>query len=47
MVMARSIWSGTFSFGLITIPVKLFTAVRSKGCRSTSSTSATWGASAT
>ena len=29
--MARSIWSGTISFGLITIPVKLFTAVRSKG----------------
>jgi DNA end-binding protein Ku len=27
--MARSIWSGTISFGLITIPVKLFTAVRS------------------
>ena len=29
--MARSIWSGTISFGLIAIPVKLFTAVRSKG----------------
>jgi len=26
--MARSIWSGTISFGLIAIPVKLFTAVR-------------------
>ena len=29
--MARSIWSGTISFGLIAIPVKLFTAVRHKG----------------
>jgi DNA end-binding protein Ku len=28
--MARSIWSGTISFGLISIPVKLFTAVRHK-----------------
>ena len=28
--MARSIWSGTITFGLITIPVKLFTAVRHK-----------------
>jgi DNA end-binding protein Ku len=27
---ARSIWSGTISFGLISIPVKLFTAVRHK-----------------
>ena len=26
--MARSIWTGTISFGLIAIPVKLFTAVR-------------------
>jgi DNA end-binding protein Ku len=29
--MARSVWSGTISFGLIAIPVKLFTAVRDKG----------------
>ena len=29
--MATSIWSGTISFGLISIPVKLFTAVRNKG----------------
>ena len=29
--MARSIGSGTISFGLIAIPVKLFTAVRNKG----------------
>jgi hypothetical protein len=29
--MARSIWSGTISFGLIAIPVKMFTAVRQKG----------------
>ncbi len=29
--MARSIWSGTITFGLIAIPVKLFTAVRHKG----------------
>jgi len=28
--MARSIWSGTISFGLIAIPVKLYTAVRNK-----------------
>jgi DNA end-binding protein Ku len=28
--MARSIWSGTISFGLIAIPVKLYTAVRHK-----------------
>src|SRR3954454_17831048 len=29
--MARSIWSGTITFGLISIPIKLFTAVRDKG----------------
>jgi DNA end-binding protein Ku len=29
--MARSIWSGTISFWLIAIPVKLYTAVRHKG----------------
>jgi DNA end-binding protein Ku len=29
--MARSIWTGTISFGLIAIPVKLFTAVRHQG----------------
>ena len=29
--MARSIWSGSVSFGLISIPVKLYTAVRDKG----------------
>ena len=29
--MARSIWSGTISFGLIAIPVKLYTAVRHRG----------------
>src|SRR3954454_1906301 len=29
--MARSIWSGAISFGLISVPVKLFTAVRHKG----------------
>jgi len=28
--MARSIWTGTISFGLIAIPVKLYTAVRHK-----------------
>lgn len=26
--MARSLWSGTVSFGLVNIPVKLFTAIR-------------------
>jgi len=29
--VARSIWSGTIAFGLISIPVKLFAAVRHKG----------------
>jgi DNA end-binding protein Ku len=29
--MARSIWSGTILFGMIAIPVKMFTAVRHKG----------------
>lgn len=29
--MARSMWSGSISFGLISIPIKLFTAVRQKG----------------
>ena len=29
--MARSIWSGTISFGMMAIPVKLFTAVRHNG----------------
>jgi len=28
--MARSVWSGSISFGMISIPVKLFTAVRPK-----------------
>lgn len=28
--MARSIWSGSISFGLVNVPVKLFTAVRKK-----------------
>src|SRR5215212_3574650 len=27
---ARPIWSGSISFGLVTIPVKLFTAIREK-----------------
>ena len=26
--MAHAIWSGSINFGLVTIPVKLFTAVR-------------------
>jgi DNA end-binding protein Ku len=29
--MAHAIWSGTINFGLVTIPVKLFTAVRETG----------------
>jgi DNA end-binding protein Ku len=29
--MPRSLWSGAISFGLVTIPVKLVTAVREKG----------------
>jgi DNA end-binding protein Ku len=29
--MAHAIWSGSISFGLVTIPVKLFTAVRDHG----------------
>jgi DNA end-binding protein Ku len=28
--MARSIWSGTISFGLVSVPVKMFTATASK-----------------
>jgi DNA end-binding protein Ku len=28
--MARAIWTGTISFGLISIPIKLYTAVRDK-----------------
>jgi DNA end-binding protein Ku len=28
--MARSIWSGSISFGLVNVPVKLYTAVRQK-----------------
>ena len=31
--MARAIWSGAISFGLVTVPVKLFTAVSSKTVR--------------
>jgi DNA end-binding protein Ku len=30
VVMARSIWTGALSFGLVNIPVKLYTAVRPK-----------------
>src|SRR5512137_2344154 len=28
--MARAIWSGAISFGLVNIPVKLFTAIKDK-----------------
>ena len=31
--MARAIWSGSISFGLVNIPVKLFTAVSRKTVR--------------
>jgi DNA end-binding protein Ku len=31
--MARSIWSGTISFGLVSVPVKMFTATSSKELR--------------
>ena len=31
--MARSIWSGAISFGLVNVPVKVFTAVRKKDVR--------------
>ncbi|MGH9164233.1 MAG: Ku protein [Acidimicrobiales bacterium] len=31
--MARSIWGGSISFGLVNVPVKLFTAVRKKDVR--------------
>ena len=30
---AHAIWSGAINFGLVTIPVKLFTAVRSNDMR--------------
>jgi DNA end-binding protein Ku len=29
--MARAIWSGSISFGLVNVPVKMFTAVRDRG----------------
>jgi DNA end-binding protein Ku len=32
-VMARSIWTGTISFGLVTVPVKLYSAVNRKTVR--------------
>ena len=32
-VMARAIWSGTISFGMVAIPVKLFSAVSEKNVR--------------
>ena len=28
--MARAIWSGAINFGLVSVPVKLFTAVKPK-----------------
>ena len=31
--MARSIWSGTISFGLVSVPVKMVTATESKELR--------------
>jgi DNA end-binding protein Ku len=31
--MARAIWSGSISFGLVNVPVKLFTSVRKKDVR--------------
>ena len=31
--MAHAIWSGSINFGLVTIPVKLFTAVRTNDLR--------------
>ncbi len=38
--MPRAIWSGSISFGLVNIPVKLYTAVCRKTVRSTRSTAA-------
>src|SRR5271168_3814142 len=32
-IMAHAIWSGSINFGLVTIPVKLFTAVRTNDLR--------------
>ena len=31
--MARSIWSGAISFGLVSVPVRMFTATQSKELR--------------
>ncbi|MBA3299580.1 MAG: Ku protein, partial [Thermoleophilaceae bacterium] len=31
--MARAIWSGAISFGLVNIPVKLYSAARKKTVR--------------
>src|SRR3954467_9468976 len=32
-VMARSIWTGAISFGLVTVPVKLYSALNRKSVR--------------
>ena len=32
-LMARSIWTGAISFGLVTVPVKLYSAVNRKTVR--------------
>ena len=31
--MPRAIWSGTISFGLVSVPVKLYSAVRDRSVR--------------
>jgi len=41
--MARPIWSGSVSFGLVNIPVKLFSAVRRKNVRFNQIEAATGG----
>ena len=32
-VMARSLWTGTISFGLVSVPVRMFSATESKELR--------------
>lgn len=35
--MPRAIWSGSISFGLVNVPVKLYSAVHSQGLSSSTS----------
>ena len=43
----EGIWSGTISFGLVSVPVRMFSATESRSSVSTSSTAMTWNRSGT